>query len=304
MSGQNPKVRQAGLQICARARSWLPPCRAWTGPVLARDPCVSPAALDGPSHAQPDAASSQSSSYPAPAVTKAPVGGTRPPSPAPPRALRADPCAARRCARGSCGATSCTRRTAIWSPCSCTTASTTTRCSSRRRAWLRRAARASLRRLCHALRRPCCVSLMIRQVIVMGVSTSHMSGVLVLRASLGCCAPQVPVSCALCRAQHAPQCRACKAEHGRGSSPARPAQPAMLEPCGADGGARCACAQVRAVVLPLPPQAAYASSARNSIRSRAWGTAVEGFSYRVRGGATLRRSRGPARAARAAGRKP
>ena len=40
--------------------------------------------------------------------------------------------------------------------------------------------------------------------------------------------------------------------------------------------------QVRAVVLPLPPQAAYPSSARNSIRSRAWGTAVEGFSYRVR----------------------
>ena len=42
------------------------------------------------------------------------------------------------------------------------------------------------------------------------------------------------------------------------------------------------CVQIRAVVLPLPPQAAYPSSARNSIRSRAWGTAVEGFSYRVR----------------------
>ena len=40
-------------------------------------------------------------------------------------------------------------------------------------------------------------------------------------------------------------------------------------------------AQVRAVVQPLPPQPAYASSARNAIRSRAWGTAVEGFSYRV-----------------------
>ncbi|KAK9828391.1 hypothetical protein WJX81_002975 [Elliptochloris bilobata] len=40
-------------------------------------------------------------------------------------------------------------------------------------------------------------------------------------------------------------------------------------------------AEVRAVVLPLPPQPAYTSSARNSIRSRAWGTAVEGFSYRV-----------------------
>jgi len=125
-----------------------------------------------------------------------------------------------------------------------------------------------------------------------------------MRASLVCCAPQVPVPVPVCHPQHAPQRRACKAEHRRGSSPARTALPAMLKPCGADGGARCACAQVRAVVLPLPPQAAYASSARNSIRSRAWGTAVEGFSYRVRGGATLRRSRGPARAARAAGRKP
>ena len=35
------------------------------------------------------------------------------------------------------------------------------------------------------------------------------------------------------------------------------------------------------MVQPLPPQPAYASSARNAIRSRAWGTAVEGFSYRV-----------------------
>ena len=43
-------------------------------------------------------------------------------------------------------------------------------------------------------------------------------------------------------------------------------------------------AQVRAVVQPLPPQPAYASSARNAIRSRAWGTAVEGFSYRARPG--------------------
>lgn len=41
-------------------------------------------------------------------------------------------------------------------------------------------------------------------------------------------------------------------------------------------------AEVRAIVQPLPPQPAYQSSARNSIRSRAWGTAVEGCSYRVR----------------------
>ncbi|BDA47506.1 probable transcriptional regulatory protein rxt3 at N-terminal half [Coccomyxa sp. Obi] len=40
-------------------------------------------------------------------------------------------------------------------------------------------------------------------------------------------------------------------------------------------------AEVRAIVQPLPPQPAYQSSARNSIRSRAWGTAVEGCSYRV-----------------------
>ncbi len=46
---------------------------------------------------------------------------------------------------------------------------------------------------------------------------------------------------------------------------------------------------MRAVVLPMPPQPAYASSARNSIRSRAWGTAVEGFSYKV-----LRPARVPA----------
>ena len=41
-------------------------------------------------------------------------------------------------------------------------------------------------------------------------------------------------------------------------------------------------AHVRAVVQPLPPQPAYHSRARNSIRSRAWGAAVEGCSYRVR----------------------
>ena len=40
-------------------------------------------------------------------------------------------------------------------------------------------------------------------------------------------------------------------------------------------------AQVRVVVQPLPPQPAYASSARNSIRSRAWGAAADGCSYRV-----------------------
>lgn len=43
-----------------------------------------------------------------------------------------------------------------------------------------------------------------------------------------------------------------------------------------------ACVQVRAVVQPLPPQPAYVSCARNSIRSRAWGSAAEGCSYRVR----------------------
>ena len=41
-------------------------------------------------------------------------------------------------------------------------------------------------------------------------------------------------------------------------------------------------AHVRAIVQPLPPQPAYHSRARNSIRSRAWGAAVEGCSYRVR----------------------
>ena len=49
------------------------------------------------------------------------------------------------------------------------------------------------------------------------------------------------------------------------------------------GSKKCmlAAMQVRAVVQPLPPQPAYASCARNSIRSRAWGAAVEGCSYRV-----------------------
>lgn len=40
-------------------------------------------------------------------------------------------------------------------------------------------------------------------------------------------------------------------------------------------------AEVRAIVQPLPPQPAYHSCARNSIRSRAWGAAAEGCSYRV-----------------------
>lgn len=40
--------------------------------------------------------------------------------------------------------------------------------------------------------------------------------------------------------------------------------------------------EVRAVVQPLPPQPYYNSCARNSIRSRAWGAAVGGCSYRVR----------------------
>jgi hypothetical protein len=39
--------------------------------------------------------------------------------------------------------------------------------------------------------------------------------------------------------------------------------------------------EVRAVVQPLPPQPYYNSCARNSIRSRAWGAAVGGCSYRV-----------------------
>lgn len=40
--------------------------------------------------------------------------------------------------------------------------------------------------------------------------------------------------------------------------------------------------EVRAVVQPLPPQPFYNSCARNSIRSRGWGAAVGGCSYRVR----------------------
>ena len=40
--------------------------------------------------------------------------------------------------------------------------------------------------------------------------------------------------------------------------------------------------QVRAVVLPLPPQEHYTSCSRNSIRSRAWGAKLEGCSYKVR----------------------
>ncbi|CAL5220855.1 g2940 [Coccomyxa viridis] len=39
--------------------------------------------------------------------------------------------------------------------------------------------------------------------------------------------------------------------------------------------------EIRAVIQPLPPQKAYSSCPRNSIRSRAWGTASEGCSYRV-----------------------
>ncbi|EIE23592.1 hypothetical protein COCSUDRAFT_66002 [Coccomyxa subellipsoidea C-169] len=49
-------------------------------------------------------------------------------------------------------------------------------------------------------------------------------------------------------------------------------------------------AHVRAVVQPLPPQPAYHSRARNSIRSRAWGAAVEGCSYRVEKCALVSRS--------------
>ena len=41
--------------------------------------------------------------------------------------------------------------------------------------------------------------------------------------------------------------------------------------------------QIRAVIQPLAPQKAYSSCPRNSIRSRAWGTASEGCSYRVSG---------------------
>ena len=43
----------------------------------------------------------------------------------------------------------------------------------------------------------------------------------------------------------------------------------------------CVLLQIRAVIQPLPPQKAYSSCPRNSIRSRAWGTASEGCSYRV-----------------------
>ncbi|CAK0783186.1 hypothetical protein CVIRNUC_006385 [Coccomyxa viridis] len=39
--------------------------------------------------------------------------------------------------------------------------------------------------------------------------------------------------------------------------------------------------EIRAVIQPLAPQKAYSSCPRNSIRSRAWGTASEGCSYRV-----------------------
>ena len=44
---------------------------------------------------------------------------------------------------------------------------------------------------------------------------------------------------------------------------------------------RSALLQIRAVIQPLAPQKAYSSCPRNSIRSRAWGTASEGCSYRV-----------------------
>jgi hypothetical protein len=41
-------------------------------------------------------------------------------------------------------------------------------------------------------------------------------------------------------------------------------------------------AEARAVVRPLPPRSAYPSTARNSIRSRAWAAPLDGCSFQVR----------------------
>ena len=40
-------------------------------------------------------------------------------------------------------------------------------------------------------------------------------------------------------------------------------------------------AEMRTHIVLLPPQTAYASCARNNIRSRAWGSTTEGCSYQV-----------------------
>ncbi|KAK9808393.1 hypothetical protein WJX73_010468 [Symbiochloris irregularis] len=60
---------------------------------------------------------------------------------------------------------------------------------------------------------------------------------------------------------------------------------AVLMHCGFYNQAVChggaAIAEMRAHITLLPPQKAYASCARNNIRSRAWGEATEGCSYQV-----------------------
>lgn len=60
---------------------------------------------------------------------------------------------------------------------------------------------------------------------------------------------------------------------------------AVLMHCGyynqavCNGGAQLS--EMRAHIVLLPPQQAYASCARNNIRSRAWGVTAEGCSYQV-----------------------
>jgi hypothetical protein len=83
---------------------------------------------------------------------------------------------------------------------------------------------------------------------------------------------------------------------GRGAAAAR----AAVESCSPAPSPLPQVASFHAVLELLPPRAAYPSSLRNSVRSRAWMAPVEGCSFRVRAAAGgLGRGRAGSQAARA-----